>query len=69
MNWIKALLSGSRDIADDSAVAGLFLVFGFVGNSAWAIFQHPELWNPLTYGSGAAALAAGVGAMFKLRGN
>ena len=69
MDWLKALLSQSRGIADDSAVAGLLLVFGFISQSAWAVVQHPETWNPLTYGSGAAALAAGVGAMFKLRGN
>lgn len=69
MNWLKALLSGSRDIADDSAVAGLFLVFGFVFNASVAVMHDPATWNPLTYGGGAAALAAGVGAMFKLRGN
>lgn len=67
VNWLKELFSRSRDVVDDSAFSAVLIVIGFVGNSMWALIEHPESWNPTSYGAGAAALASGIGFMFKLR--
>lgn len=67
MTWLKNLFAQSREAVDDSAFGAIILVLGFVSGSLWATIHHPELWNPLTYGGGAAGLASGIGAMYRLR--
>ena len=65
--WIKSMFEDAHGVPDDARVAAFLLVLGFLAQSAWSIVVEHRPFDPVQYGSGAAALAAGIGAWFGLR--
>ncbi len=68
LKFIKSGFTGPDGSLDDGRVAAFMLVLTFIGNSIYALHLK-QAWDPQTYGIGAGALVAGVGALFKLRGD
>ena len=69
MNFLKQMFVDKDGVADMERVAAFFMVLAFVWNAVHALYlPTPQVWNPQDYGIGAGALAAGLGALLRLRG-
>ena len=52
MNFLRALLS-SDDVGADSVIACMLAgTLVYLGISGYVYFVHPELWNPMNFGTG-----------------
>lgn len=63
----QALTEDDNQTADIFRILVCLGVLAFIIFSGFALWAHPDSWNPINYGSGFAALIAGAGAALRLR--
>ena len=64
--FLKSGFTTAQGELDDARVGAFLLVLTFIGNSIWMV-GHSHQFDPQTFGIGAGALCAGVGAWFGIR--
>lgn len=56
MGFFRSLFSGD-DVAVDSVIVGGFMsLVTLIGLTAYAAYQHPELFSPITFATGSGAI-------------
>ena len=69
MNWLKQVFSDPAGIPDDGRIGAMAAIFTGLGLAVYSVVYARQAFNMQTFGIGIGALFAGVGGMFKFRGN
>jgi len=69
LDWLQGLISDDNGIADDARICAILMVATFIGLAVFDVVILKNKFSPLEYGTGASALAGGIGAWFKWRGD
>lgn len=66
--WLKRVLEDSAGIPDEARIGAMLVILTFCGNSiASVVMSSTHTFDPQSFGIGAGALAAGLGAWLGLR--
>ena len=64
-HWFRTMLTGKDNFSIDiGRVLLALLILAYMAFQAWQMREHADLFNPLTFGSGAAALLGGAAILF-----
>lgn len=68
LGWVKRVFEDAQGVPDEARIGAGLLIVTFCGNSiASVVMSSTHAFDPQTFGIGAGALAAGLGAWLGLR--
>ena len=56
MSFLHKLLSGAENEVDSVVTAGLLALMTLIALTVFVVVLHPEVWNPITFATGAGTL-------------
>lgn len=68
LEWVLKLLEDSAGVPDEARFAALLLVLSLIGGTAWDVIVLQHAFDPIKFGTGGAALGAGIGGWMGWRG-
>lgn len=68
IKWIAGVFEDAKGVPDEARIGAMLLIVAFCGNSVAAVvMSSTHAFDAQTFGIGAGALAAGLGAWLGLR--